>query len=57
MDLNIIWILLAAGFMFLMIRGGGCCGGHGAMVERIAEMKVTPMKGIRTEVPRTAWKP
>jgi YHS domain-containing protein len=29
MDLNIIWILLAACFMFLMMRGGGCCGGHG----------------------------
>ncbi len=25
----LIWLLLGGLFLFLMFRGGGCCGGHG----------------------------
>ena len=25
----LIWLLLGGLFLFLMLRGGGCCGGHG----------------------------
>lgn len=24
-----LWILVGGVFLFLMVRGGGCCGGHG----------------------------
>ena len=24
----LIWLLLGGLFLFLMVRGGGCCGGH-----------------------------
>lgn len=26
----LIWLLLGGLFLFLMFRGGGCCGGHGS---------------------------
>ncbi|WP_422444499.1 YHS domain-containing protein [Thermoanaerobacterium sp. DL9XJH110] len=29
MESNILFLLVAAAFLFLMMRGGGCCGGHG----------------------------
>ena len=25
----LIWLILGGLFLFLMLRGGGCCGGHG----------------------------
>jgi hypothetical protein len=25
----LFWLLLGGLFLFLMFRGGGCCGGHG----------------------------
>lgn len=25
----LIWVILGGLFLFLMFRGGGCCGGHG----------------------------
>ena len=25
----LIWLLLGGLFLYLMFRGGGCCGGHG----------------------------
>ncbi|TFG58502.1 MAG: DUF2933 domain-containing protein [Deltaproteobacteria bacterium] len=25
----LIWLILGGLFLFLMFRGGGCCGGHG----------------------------
>jgi len=38
---GLIWFLLIGGFLFLMFRGGGCCGGHGETKESGGEVKDT----------------
>jgi len=42
----LIWLILGGLFLFLMFRGGGCCGGHGGHGEnRDVVEKSGPGKG------------
>ena len=38
---GVIWFILIGGILFLMFRGGGCCGGHGGRKESGGDVKET----------------